>query len=111
MRTRGSHYSRTQSTAALSSGEAELYALSPGTTETMGVFQFLRECEVKMGGYVTMPTETTAEKPMASRLGVSRATKHMQLRCSYFQDLVATEWFDRERATLMTSWRIGIPST
>lgn len=31
------HYARTQSTAALSSGNAELYGLSSGTTQTMGV--------------------------------------------------------------------------
>lgn len=35
-------YSRTQTTVALSSSEPEPQALSSGTTETMGVLQFLR---------------------------------------------------------------------
>lgn len=84
------HYSITQATVALSSGEAELYALSSGTTETIGVLQFLRECEVKTDNYVTLTTDSTASKSMASRLGVSRATKHIQLRFLYSQDLVST---------------------
>lgn len=83
------HYSRAQTTVASSSGEAELYALSSGTTETMGVLQFLRECCLNTSHHVTMSTDSTAGKSMASRVGVSKATKHIQLRYLYIQDLVA----------------------
>lgn len=32
------------------SGSAEIYGLSSGTSETKGVLQFLRECNVKTNG-------------------------------------------------------------
>lgn len=56
------HYSRTETTVALSSGEAELYGLSTGTTEIMGVLQFLRECNFKTNGFVAMAVDSTAGK-------------------------------------------------
>lgn len=84
------HVSRTKSTVARSSREAKLHGLSFGTTETMGVLQFLRECKAKTNGYVNMCTDATAGKSMASRLGVGRATKHALLRQLYAQDLVST---------------------
>lgn len=36
-----------------------------------------------------MTTDTSAGKPMSSRLCVSRATNHVQLRCLYMQVLLA----------------------
>lgn len=83
------HYSRTQSTVALSSGEAELHAIGPGTTETMRVVQFPKGCDIKVRSYATIATDNTAGKSMASRICVSRATKYIQLRLLYIQDLVA----------------------
>lgn len=55
-----------------------------GTTERMGVVQFLRECKVKTNSHTTMATGPSAGKPMASQLGVSRATKYIQLSCCIF---------------------------
>lgn len=83
------HYPRTQSTAALSSGEAELYAIGSGTTETMGVAQFPEECDIKVHNYATIATGSTPGKSMATRIGVSKATKHIQLRLLCMQDMVA----------------------
>lgn len=82
--------SRTQLMVALSSGDAELRDLSSATTEIVGVVQFLCQCYVQANGYATVCTDPTAGKCMVSRLGVSRATKHAQLRCLYILDLVAT---------------------
>lgn len=84
------HYSRTQSTVARSSREAELCGLSSGTTETMGVRVCLRECNDKTNSYVTICTIPTAGQPMASRLRAKRATKHIQLWYLYIQEMIAT---------------------
>lgn len=54
-----------------------------------GVLQFLRECNVKTNGYATMWTDSITGKAMVSGLGVSRATKHTQLRLLYIQGLVS----------------------
>lgn len=67
------HYSRAQAAVAFPSGGAELYTLRSGATETMGALQFLRVCDVKTDGYVTMATGPSAGKSVASRLGPSRA--------------------------------------
>lgn len=45
-------YARTQTTVAQPSGEAELYASSSGTAETMGVIQLLHDRGVRAGSYV-----------------------------------------------------------
>lgn len=55
----------------------------------MGVLQSLRECDVKANGYATMCADCAAGKSMTPRLGVSRATKHIQLRFLYSQALVS----------------------
>lgn len=93
------HSSRTQTTVALSSGEAELCGLSSGTIKAMEVLQSLRVCNFKTNGCVTMATDSTAGKSMASRLGVSRSTKHIQLHCLYVQDVGGTGVF-RNRSVL-----------
>lgn len=54
----------------------------------MGVLQFPSECNDKANSFTTMATRITAEQSMVSRVGVSRATKHIQLRILYIQDLV-----------------------
>lgn len=82
------HYSRTQTTVALSS--VELYGLSSCTTWTMGVLQLLQECYVKTSAYVSMVADSTTGKSIASRLGLSGATKHIQLRFLYVQHLVSS---------------------
>lgn len=51
----------------------------------MGIWQFLRECEVTTDGYAAMAADSIARMPMASR-----AKKHIQLRFLYVQDLVAS---------------------
>lgn len=57
--------------------------------ETMGVPQFLRECNIKTNGCATMSMDPTAGKSMALKFGVSRATKHIQLRFLCTQDLAS----------------------
>lgn len=56
----------------------------------MGALQFVRECDAKIDGYMHMATGSSAGESMASRLGVSRATTHIQPCVLYTQDLVAS---------------------
>ena len=82
------HYSRTQSTIATSSGEAELYAIGTGTAEGLGILNFLTEACLVNKLTLTCLTDSTSAKAMATRYGMSKQTKHIQLRHLYVQDLV-----------------------
>ena len=81
--------SRTQGTVALSSGEAELYAIGQGTSETLFVKNLLMEAKLVKKINITIHTDSTAGKSMATRFGASKKTKHVELRFLYMQDLVA----------------------
>ena len=81
-------YARTQSTLATSSGEAELYAIGSGASEALGVAQFLQESRLALTTSITIETDSTAAKSIATRQGTSKLTKHIQLRFLYIQDLV-----------------------
>ena len=81
-------YARTQSTIATSSGEAELYAIGSGASEALGAAQFLQESRLALTTSITIETDSTAAKSIATRTGVSKLTKHIQFRFLYIQDLV-----------------------
>jgi hypothetical protein len=80
--------SRTQQTIALSSGEAELYAIGLGVSESLFVRTLLLESKLCSKCSITVHTDSTAGKSMASRHGLSRKTKHVQLRYLYVQELI-----------------------
>ena len=80
--------SRTQQTIALSSGEAELYAIGLGVSESLYVRTLLLESKLCSKCNITLHTDSTAGKSMASRHGLSRKTKHVQLRFLFVQELV-----------------------
>ena len=82
--------SRTQATIALSSGEAELYAIGTGVAEALYVRNFLQETQLSPNIQVTVYTDSTTGKSIATRMGASKRTKHVQLRYLYMQDLAAT---------------------
>ena len=64
--------SRTQGTVALSSGEAELYAIGQGTSETLFVKNLLMEAKLVKKINITIHTDSTAGKSMATRLEQAR---------------------------------------
>ena len=80
--------SRTQSTLALSSGEAEMYAIGTGSNEALYLRNFLLEARLCQALNVVIHTDSTAGKAMSSRFGTSRKTRHVQLRYLFMQDLV-----------------------
>eukprot|EP00971_Amphidinium_carterae_P335159 6470847-Amphidinium_carterae.5 len=85
------HISRTQSTIALSSAEAELYAMGQATIEAQHIKQVIEEMATpSISSHVTLSfnTDSSAGKAVASRLGLNKKTKDVQLRYLYMQDIV-----------------------
>ena len=80
--------SRTQGTIALSSGEAELYAIGQGTSEALYIRNLITEAKLAKSININIHTDSTAGKSMATRFGTSKKTKHVELRFLYVQELV-----------------------
>ena len=83
-------HSRTQATVALSSGEAELYAIGSGTSDALFLRSLVLESSLFQKTNLTVYTDSTAGKSMAGRFGTSRKTKHVSLRYLYMQELVTS---------------------
>ena len=81
--------SRTQATVALSSGEAELYAIGQGVSEALFVRSMLLESGLTRKAQITVHTDSTAGKSIATRFGAGKRTKHVDLRYLYMQQLVS----------------------
>eukprot|EP00971_Amphidinium_carterae_P309338 6147227-Amphidinium_carterae.1 len=73
------HIRRTQSTIALSSAEAELYAMGQATIEAQHIKQAIQEMTIpRLSKHISMSinTDSSAGKAVASRLGLNKKTKH-----------------------------------
>ena len=79
--------SRTQATVALSSGEAELYAIGSGTADALFVRSLVEESRLFSR---RLTFDSNVGKSIASRFGASRKTKHVELRHLYVPELVAS---------------------
>ena len=79
---------RAQQTLALSSGEAELYALGLGIAEGLFIRSLILESNLAKTCNLVVYTDSTAGKSMATRFGTTRKTKHIELRFLYTQELV-----------------------
>ena len=82
-------WSRTQTTIALSSCEAELYAINMATIEALNVKSTIEELIKNCKTNITVYTDSSSAKSITSRRGVTRKTKHIELRQLFVQDLVA----------------------
>ena len=82
--------SRTQQTLALSSGEAELYALGLGIAESLFLRSLILEANLATTCKIMIFTDSTAGKSMATRFGTTRKTKHIELRYLYMQELITS---------------------
>ena len=80
--------SRTQAVVALSSAEAEFYAIGTGTQEGLYIRNFLQEALVNHKIIIKINTDSTAGKSMATRQGVSKRAKHIELKFMFIQQLV-----------------------
>ncbi len=71
-----------------SSGEAELYAIGLGISESLFVRTLLMESKLCSKCNIIIHTDSSAGKSMASRHGLSKKTKHIHLRFLFMQDLI-----------------------
>ena len=84
------HYgSRTQPTIALSSAEAELYAINTGATEALHIRNLLKEALNMKKINICIHTDSSSGKSMATRIGSSKKAKHIELKHLFIQQLVA----------------------
>ena len=82
------HWSRTQATPALSSGEAEYYALVTACAEGLGLRSVLQDMGIP--SKVRVWTDSSAAKAISSRRGLGRL-RHVELRYLWVQELIAEE--------------------
>ena len=83
------HYgSRTQSVVALSSAEAEFYAIGTGCQEALFIRNFIKEAFQHNKLNIRIHTDSSAGKSMASRQGVSKKAKRIELKFMFIQNLV-----------------------
>ena len=83
-------HSRAQQTIALSSGEAELYAVGAGAADSLFIRPLLLEACLIPKVHLFIHTDSAAGESMASRYGTSRKTRHVQLRYLFVQELVTS---------------------
>ena len=80
------NWSRTQKARALSSGEAEYYAMVSGCAEALGFQSLLKDL-----GYddidIVMRTDSTAAMGTSARRGLGKL-RHVELRFLWLQDMV-----------------------
>jgi len=79
------HWSRTQKTRALSSGEAEFNGMVTGCAEGLGIKAVAADMGYEVE--VTIWTDSTAGKSVASRRGLGKL-RHVELKYLWIQDVV-----------------------
>ena len=84
-------HSRAQQTIALSSGEAELYAIGAGAADSLFIRSLLLEACLIPKVQLFIHTNSTASKSVVSRYGTSRKTRHVQLQYLFVQELVTSD--------------------
>ena len=76
---------RTQATIALSSAEAELYAINTGATEALHICKLLQEALNIKKTNIRIHTDSSSGKSMATRIGSSKKAKHIELKHLFIQ--------------------------
>ena len=84
-----SYGSRTQATIALSSAEAELYAINTGATEALHFQNLLTDLLNTNKANIKIHTDSSSGKSIATRIGTGKKTKHVELKHLFIQQLVA----------------------
>ena len=82
-------WSSTQGAYALSSAEAELYAMVEGVTRSKGILNLVKELGfTNIGNTVYLGTDSSAAKSFVSRRGLGRM-RHLDIRDLWLQKEVA----------------------
>ena len=79
-------WSSTQTVIALSSGEAELYALVKGAAQSFGIMEMLADFDIKAN--CTVCTDASAAIGMVHRQGLGK-TRHIEVQYLWIQQAVA----------------------
>ena len=79
------HWSSTQSTVALSSGEAELYGVIRGTSEALALQSLAADLGVELS--ITVHTDSSAAKGISERRGIGKV-RHLDVADLWVQDRV-----------------------
>ena len=87
-------HSRTQATVALSSGEAELYAIGSGTADALFVRSLVEESKLFQKANLCVFTDSNVGKSIASRFGASRKTSTLNFVIFMFRNLLLQAWFE-----------------
>ena len=88
--------SKTQQTLALSSGEAELYAINSGTAECLALRNLMLELGFATKISMTLSTDSSTARAMTARVGHSKRTRHMHVRHLWIQELVTSHALSRK---------------
>ena len=80
--------SRSQAVVALSSAEAEFYAIGTGAQEALYIKNFITEALSNKRINIRIHTDSSAGKSMATRQGVSKRAKHIELKFMFIQNLI-----------------------
>ena len=78
-------WSSTQASTAMSSGEAEYYAMVKGASEALGIQALAADLGWKMR--VRMWVDSSAAKAIASRTGLGKV-RHIEVRFLWLQEVV-----------------------
>ena len=79
-------WSSTQAVVALSSGESEYYGLVKGVSEALGIRSVLGDW--RQAREITIWTDSSAAKGIASRVGLSKRTRHIAVHHLWIQERV-----------------------
>ena len=73
---------------ALSSAEAELYAIGSGICESLHIRSVLLESGIASKVNLTVFTDSSSAKTVSSAFGTTRKTRHVQLKYLFMQNLI-----------------------
>ena len=93
--------SRTQATVALSSGEAELYAIGLGVSESLFIRSLLLESQLSKNVNIRIHTDSTAGKSMATRFGTSKKTNMFNFDSFSFRNLLLLVLFQSRKCLVL----------
>ena len=99
-----SYGSRTQATIALSSAEAELYAINTGATEALHFQNLLTDLLNNSKTNIKIHTDSSSGKSFATRIGTGKKTKHVELKHLFIQQLVALNHTNDNPADIFTKY-------
>ena len=87
----------TQTVVALSSGEAELYALTKGAAQTLGLISLARDFGYEVRG--TIHSDASAALGIVAREGLGKL-RHVRVQYLWIQDRVRGGTWKRPKSTV-----------